>query len=462
MARENKVPLRTILTIIAVASGGPDIANSDRDMSRPVNLLIDFLIKAGGCVQISSEYPASPQHPDDPKHSGIALSEASAAVPLTMDRSSANTGARTEQLDIAEPVVNGPTDRSTHDYADTPSTLTESLTRLELNSLQLKHYLDSIDQRISRMEPRLENVPALTFSNAANHPKEKTEAKFSAAIPSQASQSLNDPLRPAEPHPEPARHEKLLAHLRTTSMNLPSSRGPISIRTLLGLAALLLCALFLWSFGHRTTHANVHPANVAGDETMNADSLSLPPSATAHDPSAKTTTLPPGNTSQAISAPAGTANGPTKNSAAIPFSHTPTSPPLTAKEVPPSAIFADASHPPDTSNTNPTRPYGYTPTSLSGSLVNVSSGVMAANLVAAPMPAYPKLASITHMQGNVVMQAVISKSGTVESVHVIKGHRLLRGAATNAVRAWRYRPYLINGRPVEVATIVSIDFTLKH
>ena len=78
------------------------------------------------------------------------------------------------------------------------------------------------------------------------------------------------------------------------------------------------------------------------------------------------------------------------------------------------------------------------------------------------MPTYPRLASLTHMQGNVVMQAIISKDGTVESVHVIKGHRLLRNAATNAVRTWQYRPYLVNGRPVEVATIVSVDFTLQH
>ena len=78
------------------------------------------------------------------------------------------------------------------------------------------------------------------------------------------------------------------------------------------------------------------------------------------------------------------------------------------------------------------------------------------------MPTYPKLASLTHMQGNVMMQAVISKEGTVESVHVLKGHHLLRSAATNAVRTWRYRPYLVNGRPVEVATIVSVEFTLEH
>jgi protein TonB len=60
------------------------------------------------------------------------------------------------------------------------------------------------------------------------------------------------------------------------------------------------------------------------------------------------------------------------------------------------------------------------------------------------------------------MQAIISKEGSIENVHVIKGHRLLRGAATNAVRNWRYRPYLINGHPVQVATTVSVDFKLPQ
>jgi TonB family protein len=99
---------------------------------------------------------------------------------------------------------------------------------------------------------------------------------------------------------------------------------------------------------------------------------------------------------------------------------------------------------------------------LSNRLVNVSSGVMAANLVSAPQPSYPTLATLTRTQGNVVMQAVISKDGTVEELRVIKGHRLLRGAAKNAVRNWRYRPYKIGGVPVDVATTVSVDFSLHH
>ncbi len=94
-------------------------------------------------------------------------------------------------------------------------------------------------------------------------------------------------------------------------------------------------------------------------------------------------------------------------------------------------------------------------------LVTVSSGVMAANLIASTPPHYPRMAGLTHLQGSVVLQAIISKHGTVESVHVIKGHYLLRGAASNAVRSWRYRPYLLNGHAVEVATIVTVDFMRK-
>jgi protein TonB len=92
--------------------------------------------------------------------------------------------------------------------------------------------------------------------------------------------------------------------------------------------------------------------------------------------------------------------------------------------------------------------------------IHVSSGMMTGNVLSAPEPVYPKLALLTHMQGEVVMQAIISTEGTIENVRVLKGHRLLRGAATSAVRTWRYRPVLVDGRPVEVATIVTVTFIL--
>jgi TonB family protein len=88
----------------------------------------------------------------------------------------------------------------------------------------------------------------------------------------------------------------------------------------------------------------------------------------------------------------------------------------------------------------------------------VSSGVMAAKLISAPAPEYPKLAGLIHMEGQVILQTVVSRSGKVVSTHVLRGHRLLRGAASDAVRQWRYRPYLVNGQPADVATIVTVNF----
>lgn len=93
---------------------------------------------------------------------------------------------------------------------------------------------------------------------------------------------------------------------------------------------------------------------------------------------------------------------------------------------------------------------------------SVSSGVMASNLVSASPPEYPRLARLTHIQGQVILQVVVSRSGTVVDTHVLSGHRILRGAAIKAVRRWRYRPYLVQGHPTDVATIVTVDFSLPH
>ena len=87
-----------------------------------------------------------------------------------------------------------------------------------------------------------------------------------------------------------------------------------------------------------------------------------------------------------------------------------------------------------------------------------SSGVMAGNLISAPPPEYPLMGKLTHMEGQVVVQAVVSRSGEVVATRVLRGHRLLRHAAEAAVRRWRYRPYTVNGRPMEVATVVTVEF----
>jgi len=67
-------------------------------------------------------------------------------------------------------------------------------------------------------------------------------------------------------------------------------------------------------------------------------------------------------------------------------------------------------------------------------------------------PTYPRLAAQARIQGTVVVQAVIAKDGTVHDLHAISGHPMLVPAAIEAVRQWRYRPYLLNNEPVEVDT----------
>ncbi len=75
-------------------------------------------------------------------------------------------------------------------------------------------------------------------------------------------------------------------------------------------------------------------------------------------------------------------------------------------------------------------------------------------------PTYPALARSARIQGIVVLQAVISKQGTIENVTVLTGHPLLIPAAIAAVRQWRYRPYILNNEPVEVETQITVNFSL--
>ncbi len=76
-------------------------------------------------------------------------------------------------------------------------------------------------------------------------------------------------------------------------------------------------------------------------------------------------------------------------------------------------------------------------------------------------PTYPPIALAAHVEGEVVLQAVIGKDGTIQNLHVISGHPMLIKSAADAVQQWRYRPYMLNGEPVEVETQVRVSFTIS-
>jgi len=92
--------------------------------------------------------------------------------------------------------------------------------------------------------------------------------------------------------------------------------------------------------------------------------------------------------------------------------------------------------------------------------VRVSSGVQSGLLIRKVQPTYPPLARQARIQGQVMLQAQISKNGDIENLQLISGHPMLAPAAIEAVKQWKYKPYLLNGEPVEVETTVQVNFSL--
>jgi protein TonB len=94
--------------------------------------------------------------------------------------------------------------------------------------------------------------------------------------------------------------------------------------------------------------------------------------------------------------------------------------------------------------------------------VLLTSKVSLSQLIFGPRPSYPKLALIARVEGTVRLQAIISRTGQIENLHVLSGPALLVNAAMDGVRDWRYRPLLLNGEPVEVITEIDVTFTLRQ
>jgi protein TonB len=88
--------------------------------------------------------------------------------------------------------------------------------------------------------------------------------------------------------------------------------------------------------------------------------------------------------------------------------------------------------------------------------------ILPAMILSRPQPAYSVLAKQTGIQGEVVLHTIIDREGRVARLEVISGHPLLVKAAVDAVLTWRYRPTMLNGRPVEVETTIHVGFVLAR
>ncbi|HZL26105.1 MAG TPA: M56 family metallopeptidase [Acidobacteriaceae bacterium] len=94
--------------------------------------------------------------------------------------------------------------------------------------------------------------------------------------------------------------------------------------------------------------------------------------------------------------------------------------------------------------------------------VRVSAAVMAGNVLTRVNPVYPPDAKAAGVSGTVVLHAIIGKSGEIESLVVVSGPAELQTSALDAVRQWRYMPYLLNGEPTEVDTTITVNYNLNR
>lgn len=94
--------------------------------------------------------------------------------------------------------------------------------------------------------------------------------------------------------------------------------------------------------------------------------------------------------------------------------------------------------------------------------IRVSPAISRGRVVKRVNPAYPQAARRGRIEGNVVLHVIISRPGDVSAVDLVCGHPLLAPAAIEAVKQWKYKPYLFNGKPVEVDTQIQVNFSLSE
>ena len=96
----------------------------------------------------------------------------------------------------------------------------------------------------------------------------------------------------------------------------------------------------------------------------------------------------------------------------------------------------------------------------SGKAVKIPSGVRTGTLLTRVDPVYPAAARKAKIQGSVVLHAVIGKDGSIANLQAVSGPEELRQSAIDAVRQWTYEPYLLNGEPVEVETMIQVTYSM--
>jgi len=403
---------------------------------------------------------------------GEVRSTSSAAAPASSAAAPAFVASKVENVSAhsSSPIATAPISATVQHQLD------EALMRLEMNSIELKEHLDDLDKKMSRIEPHLE---ALTSKvNFTERPRAPAEEPIDRAFERAVRKPAENPrlvLKPiTDKHDEPPIPTPLAGYSQRSGHR--SLVLFVAIFVLLIVGGVVLQQRYgssLWQRyggtwqGYSITLREKYDALVqkmhssgTGQVAVNSASQNATPNAT---PNAVAESSPVA----ATTSDAGSVNSATIPSASTPSDSAPVEP-TTTEHAPVAA--SGASQAADT-RSNPrssrkTEHHAADQAVNTGSVdeeagaVRVAPAVMEAHLVESRVPAYPESAKVDRIEGPVVVQAIISKDGFVDRVHVIQGNPRLRNAAAEAVQKWRFKPYLLNGRPVEVATTITVDFTL--
>jgi len=91
----------------------------------------------------------------------------------------------------------------------------------------------------------------------------------------------------------------------------------------------------------------------------------------------------------------------------------------------------------------------------------LSGDVIEARRIHYVQPRYPLTAKLIHLTGTVQLRAIIGTDGLVQNLQVVSGNPILAKAAIDAVRQWRYQPTRLSGEPVEVETVITVEFHMQ-
>jgi protein TonB len=305
---------------------------------------------------------------------------------------------------------------------------------------------------------------------APSRPPAKAATARVAVLPA-ASRAPSPPPRPPAPayaevepvYQAPQPHRARTADARPKFESPEPEKSKTGTYAAIGVLVLLLAGGGGWAV--MRTRSKPVPANQSVQtQTAMTDSQkpALTPSTAANPGTAATANTPASNTQTAVTPQPDRVLSPQalaiNQQAAAPSRIARDLAVVGGREAPPSADFGPVGAESPGTGSNPFSGQSGPKVRVAPQKVTLSSGVAVGLLVSRNTPVYPPIAKAAHVSGTVVIQATISKSGTIGNLRAVSGPVMLRQSALDSVKTWRFRPYMLDGEPVEVDTTVNVTY----